>query len=156
MAPARFIFKLQPVLEHRLRTERRRQQELGQVERRRVEIEQNMRLIHEEVISARHRQREALAGAGGGGVRLADARLDANAALSGMVRLQRAAAQFGAVRREQEAARLRLLEAARARKAVEVLRERRYREWLRERAKREAAALDELQTMRACRKGELS
>lgn len=137
--------------------ERDAQVAFSAIDRERVAIESQIRGFQRTIVGFKRDLRGALAGeagaegAVGAPVTLVDVRLQASASLMMMGKAQVAVLKLAGVHKRLEAARAQLLEAARARKGVELLRERRYEQWKRELAKREAAELDDLTTMRAGR-----
>ncbi len=154
---ARFRFNLEAVLEQRRAVERERQREVAALERARLEIEQELRGRQRAIEGAREDLRDAL-GKGGAGagvtIDLGGVRLQSRAAFHQARQAQMTAIRLAGAMRKVEAARGRLLEAARARKAVEMLRQKRFEEWRRDQERREAAAADEINVMRASRRGE--
>ncbi|MCB9848434.1 MAG: flagellar FliJ family protein [Phycisphaeraceae bacterium] len=154
---ARFRFELEHVLDLRKRQERDAQIAFSAIDRERAALESQIRGYQRTIVGFKRDLRVALAGerAGdgepGAPVTLHDVRSQAGASLMVMGKAQAAVIQLAAVHKRLDAAREALLEAARARKAVEMLRERRYEQWKRAMNRREAAELDDLATMRAGR-----
>ena len=157
---ARFHFNLELVLEQRLRAERDAQIAFAEIDRERVMLESQLRNFQRTIVGFKRDLRGALAGdsavserdAGGAAVTLGDVRLQAGASLMVMGKAQAAVLELAGVHKRLDIARARLLEAAKARKGVELLRERRFEQWKRQQAKREAAEMDDLATMRAGRR----
>ena len=147
-----FVFKLEPVLEHRTRLERERQMEVAKIETGRVAIEERIREIHGRIEAGRGELRSSL---GGGGSRtlapvaVAAARLSAHSSLHGLVLLQRAAIELAGLHARLNAARKALLAAATARKAVEVIRERQFEAWKAELKRTDERLADDMMVMRA-------
>lgn len=158
---ARFRFNLEHVLEQRQRAERDAQIAFAAIERERVALEMQIRGFQQTLVGFKRDLRGALAGgppvSGDGGsalrapITLTNVRLQAGASLLVMGKAQSAVVQLAGVHKRLETARAALLDAARARQAVELLRERRFEQWKREQAKQEAMELDDLSTMRAGR-----
>jgi len=154
---ARFIFKLEHVLEQRLRAERDRQVVFAGIDRERVALESQIRGHQHALVGYKRDLRGALAGdqpteeLAGAAITLPDVRLQAGASLMVMGKAQSAVLQLAGVHKRLEIARGELLEAARARRAVELLREQRYTQWKRDLDRKEAAELDDLSVMRAGR-----
>lgn len=157
---ARFVFRLQPVIEQRRRAEREHQRRVALLERERLEIEAEIaayqRAIEEERDDLRRRLFEER---GGGDPRTPRVDLDAvrgqAAASLGLIsRAQRAVVRLAGVHQRLDAARLELVRAAAARRGVEILRERREEEWRRGQDRAESVAIDELAITRAARDGE--
>jgi flagellar FliJ protein len=152
----RFVFKLQPVLDQRLREEERRQRAVAEIERKRFELEGRIRKYQIAIIAAKQDLRDQLraeraagaAGSGGGGVALHAVKMQANASLHLVAKAQQAVFELAGVHKHLDAARVELLQATTARKAVELLKDRRYQQWKLERARKEAADADELNVMR--------
>lgn len=143
---ARFIFKLDPLLEQRRREERDRMRAVAEFERERLEIESEAARLGGEMRAERDALRAEL-----GGSRAVDLRrvqLQAGASLHGLRRTRELALRASAVLRRLEAARTELLEATKRRRAVELLRERRREAWLAEQRANEERELDELLTAR--------
>jgi flagellar export protein FliJ len=166
----RFRFPLEAVLQQRLAAEEARQRRVAELERERVAVEDRVRAYQAAISAARedlrrrlcmerragelrHDAREAGGEAGGvevggGGVSLADVRMQANASLHMVARARQAVLELAGVHSRLDAARLELLRATTDRKAVELLKEKRYREWLDERRRREDGELDEINVTR--------
>ena len=117
---ARFVFKLEPVLGMRRREERRCQVAVAEIERERVELENELRACREIVDRERGELREGL---GGGAVDVRGARWQAHASLDAMRRTRHAALRLAGVITRLELARRELMTAASRRKAVELLRD---------------------------------
>ncbi len=135
-----FRFRLEVVLKHRMAVEDQRQRELAAVLRLRMILHEQLRLMQQTIVDSKRE----LAGGLVGPVDVD--RITQFARYSGQVR-QRAAAivtRLAGAEKQIEAARQRLLEATKARKALELLRDRQREQWRREEDRREAAALDEL------------
>jgi flagellar FliJ protein len=147
---ARFRFPLQAVLDQREAAEKERQRAVAELERERVAIEGEISGC-QELIAGSHADVRALLG--GGVVSLLDVRRDVSAAVRADATARRAALRLAGVHRRLTAARGALLQAARARRAVELLKERRYEQWRADERRREAAETDELAVMRAGRDG---
>ncbi len=161
---ARFVFKLEAVLDQRIAKERERQLAVAKIERERVAAEEEIR-AHQRVIEReRDELRQMLAsersvgdgepGAWRGGViDISGARRQAAAAVRLTAQAQQAVLKLAGIHRRLDAARLELLAAATQRKAVELLRERQYAAWRVEQNRKESAAIDEIAMMRAARRG---
>lgn len=144
---SRFRFRLQPVLDARLRAEETRRRELAEVEGERQELENRLRRRQTAITEARSEVVDSLVGT----IRVDDLRAHANASLAEMRDAQRTVLELAGVHRRLETARSALAEAARERRAIELVKERRFEEWRRTLDRREQAALDELTTSRAGR-----
>lgn len=153
---AKFRFELEAVLKARLAAERQRQLALARLEQERVRIEDVIRLCQRQIRAETQDLRDHLANehadkteAWQGGVDIRAVKLQANAALHQVAEAQRAVLQLAGVHRRIDAARLELLAATTARKAVEALRDRRLEAWRDGVRRSEAAAIDEISVMRA-------
>lgn len=169
---AGFVFELEAVLDQRLMVEQQKRLVVAALERERLSIEGVIRGCQRAITRERDDLRARLrtaqrdgrgetlrsdlgaAAAGGDGLDMRSVRLQAAASLQFVAKAQRAVLQLAGVCKRLDAARLELLGAATRRKAVELLRERRREEWRTEQARREDAALDELNVMRASRSGD--
>lgn len=149
----KFVFKLEAVLKQRLAEERERQLAVAALERERQQLEDLIRSYQRDLTSERDELREQLTGErmGTATLDLRGVRFQAGASLRLVTLAQRTVLQLAGVHKKIDAARLLLLEATTRRKGVEMLRERRLEEWKLEQKKREEAALDELNVVRAAR-----
>ncbi|MBL0927866.1 MAG: flagellar FliJ family protein [Phycisphaerales bacterium] len=158
---AKFRFRLQPLLDLRERVERDRRLEVASIEGERRLVEGEIAGFQSSIRAIRAELSAALSPSGGGGggggagvggsVDVRSARMQMNAVLALQVKAQQAAIRLAGIVQRLEAARSRLLEAARDRRAVELLREKRLAAWKDELRRREAAANDELAVMRSGR-----
>lgn len=139
----RFVFKLQPVLDQRLRAERVHQRAVAELEGDRFGLESEIRHCHTLAEQERDDLRDRLA-AHGAAVDLSGAKLQANASLHLIARAQRAVLKLAAIHNKLDRARLELLAAAAKRKAVELLRDKQFEAWRTDQNRREAAMLDDL------------
>jgi len=144
----RFRFNLEQVLEQRRREEREAQTAFARVDRERIGLEDRLRGHQRSIIGFKRDLRAALTG---GKIRFSDVRLQAGASLTVTAQAQADVLQLAGIHKRLEAERARLLEATRARKAVERLKERRYEQWKRAIDRKEAAELDDLASGRAAR-----
>ncbi len=146
---AKFQFSLEVLLEARRREERDRQIEVAEIEARRRELEGAIRSRHTAARAGREDLRRALEP--GAARSMAGVRLQAGVSIRLEAQMQGLAIELAGVLKTLEDARERLLEASRARKAVELLREKRFEEWKREQDRREARELDDLTSGRYAR-----
>jgi flagellar export protein FliJ len=153
---AKFRFELDAVLKARLAVERQRQLALAKLDQERVRIEDHISLCQRQIRAETQDLRDHLANERAdrtepwqGGVDIRSVKLQANAALHQVAEAQRAVLQLAGVHRRIDVARLELLAATTARKAVEALRDRRLEAWREGQKKAEAAAIDEISVMRA-------
>jgi flagellar FliJ protein len=135
-----FKFALEPVLKIRRRAEQEKQRAVAAVQRERLSIEETLRRQQRRIQEARTAMRSQLTGT----LHAPDLRLHAGAVLQDMRQAQRMAQELAAVHRRLEAARRELVEARRARRAIELLRERRLARWTAEQERIEQQHLDEL------------
>ena len=142
-----FHFKLDPLLRARRAREQQCQMALAPLLNEQRRLHHALRSCQEQVAGNKSTLRSTLVGP----LNLDGLRSQAGASLQTMRHAQRLVLELAGVQRQIDAARRDLLEAARARRAVEVLRERRYAEWLAEQRKIEQNELDELATNRAAR-----
>ena len=156
---AKFVFEFEAVLKHRAIVELGRQLEVAALERERGAIEDRIRSYQRQLQREKQDLRDHLVAARegrdeswSGGVDLRAVRLQANASLYLVALAQRAVIELAGAHKRLDAARLRLIEATTARRAVEVLRQRRLEAWEYEQKRREAAAMDELAVMSAGRR----
>ncbi|HYE62876.1 MAG TPA: flagellar FliJ family protein [Phycisphaerales bacterium] len=149
----RFVFELEAVLKQRLAEERERQLAVAVLERERQQLEDLIRTYQRDLTSERDELREQLAATQARSATLdfRGVRFQAGASLRLVTMAQRAVLQLAGVHKKIDAARLLLLQATTRRKGVEMLKERRHEEWKLEQRKREEAALDELNVVRASR-----
>ena len=145
---ARFVFSLEPVLKARRRSEETFQRDVAGIERDRMRLEEILRGHQRSLVSNKDMLRDGLTGL----IDVRDLRLHANASLQVMRRAQQIVLELAGVYKRLEAARTRLIEAARRRRAIEFVRDRRYEQWKAALNKAETAALDELAVIAAARK----
>jgi flagellar FliJ protein len=144
----RFRFALDPLLKTRGRHEQAIQREVADLERERLAMEDRIRRKQRLFAEGRDARRDSLTGT----LNIDALRGHAGSALRVMRDTQRDVLELAGVHRRLDLARARLIEATRARRAVELLRERRYEAWRRDHERRETAAQDELATIAAGRK----
>ncbi|MCC6425359.1 MAG: flagellar FliJ family protein [Phycisphaerales bacterium] len=157
---AKFIFKLEAVLDQRIAIERQKQLVVAQIERERLDAEEDIRAHQRAIERERDELRDMLASEqaavdegefGGRVVNLAGARFQAAAAIRLTARAQQAVLRLAGIHRRLDTARLDLLHAATQRKAVELLREKQYGAWRMEQNRKDAAGIDEIAIIRAGR-----
>lgn len=153
---AKFRFELEAVLKARLAAERQRQLAMATLEQERVRIEDHIRMCQRQIRAETQDLRDHLANeqvgtteSWQGGVDIRAVKLQANAALHQVAEAQRSVLQLAGVHRRIDAARLELLAATTARKAVEALRDRRLEAWREGMKRAESAVIDEISVMRA-------
>jgi flagellar export protein FliJ len=138
---ARFTFRLERVLELREREERSRQVALAAFERRRVELETQIRACAGRAREERALQAEMLSP---GGADVGAARSQAAAAVHEIARAQRLSIELAGVLRKRDDARAALARAMADRRAIELLRERAMDEWRAAESRREDRELDDV------------
>ena len=137
---AEFLFKLEAVLQQRHTIEDQRQRDLAKVLRQRMILLDQLRSMQTTIIQSKTDLRTGLTGT------VDMTRVAQFARFSGQAtaRAQAIVAKLATVERQAEQARLQLVEATQARKAIERLREKQHRKWKTEQDRREAAMLDEI------------
>jgi flagellar biosynthesis chaperone FliJ len=171
---ARFIFKLEAVLEQRSAIERDKKLAVAVLERERLAIEDAIRACQRGIVKEKEEWRLRLSGVhargpgasgepagvggmagvggvgkvGGAGLDVRAIRLQASTTGQLNAKAQQEVLRLAGVHKRLEAARCELLEATTRRKAVELLKARRFQEWKDALARRENAELDELAVMR--------
>ncbi len=137
---AQFRFKLEPVLKHRMAVEDQCQREMAAALRHRMILLDQLRLMQQTIVESRRELARGLTG------RVDTDGINQFARYSGQVRqrAQAIVARIAGVEKQIEAARLKLLEATTARKALELLRDRQQQQWQSEEDRREAVVLDEM------------
>jgi len=144
---AKFTFSLQALLKARLAVEQRHQVAVAKIEYERRTLEERIRAQQGMISDGKQEVRSGLIGA----VDAQGLRHHASASLHLMRQAQRLVLELHGVHHRMEAARQELVEAAKARRAVELLRDRRWEEWKVAEDKIEVAALDELAVIAAAR-----
>ncbi|MFM7133565.1 MAG: flagellar export protein FliJ [Planctomycetota bacterium] len=136
----KFRFALQRVLDRRLDEEEAKRAALGRIEAERRRLEDALRDRQREISSGRDEWRAGLVGA----VDPASLRHHAASGVGMMRRAQRTVLELAGLQKGLEKARVELVEAARARRALEILRERRLAAHLADESRRESADLEEI------------
>ncbi|MAJ47850.1 MAG: flagellar export protein FliJ [Planctomycetes bacterium TMED75] len=145
---ASFRFKLQALLDLRLREETTCRIEFSKLMGQKSDIEQRL-IAHQQTIQAgKDSMREGMVGK----VDALALRLQSHAALGLMREAQAAAIALAGLAKRIETSRSKLDVARSRRRAVEVLRERRYEEWKLQQERREVSDQDELATFSAFRR----
>jgi flagellar FliJ protein len=146
---ARFVFKLQPVLEQRERIERDKQLAVAEVERERTTLENRIRKCQQMMDDEKLALRDALGA--DGRVDLQSVKMQAGATLGHHLDAHRAVLELAGVLKRLETTRTELIDASASRKAVELLKDRAYEEYKQELNARESRELDEMAVMRHAR-----
>lgn len=147
---ARFVFKLQPVLDQRERAERDQMLVVAELERERLALESRIRTCQQMMSD----ERRALAEALGVGQRVdvRGVKLQAGASLKHSFDAQRSVLELASVHRKLQAERAELARLSAQKKAVELLRDQQRAAFEREQARRETLELDEMSVMRHARR----
>ncbi|MFG0246061.1 MAG: flagellar export protein FliJ [Phycisphaerales bacterium JB052] len=146
---ARFVFKLQPVLDQRERAERDKMLVVAELERERLALESRIRTCQQMMSDERRTLAEALSG--GNRVDVRAVKLQAGASLKHNFDAQRAVLELAGVFKKLEIARAELAQASASRKAVEMLRDQQREAFEHEQDMRETRELDEMSVMRHTR-----
>ncbi|MHC4427986.1 MAG: flagellar export protein FliJ [Planctomycetota bacterium] len=146
---AKFRFKLEPLLKARKRAEERHQLTVAGMERERLALEEKLRRQQDAIGQSKKTWRGSLVGR----IDIASLRLQAASALGSVRQAQQLVLQLAGVHQRLEAARCELIEATKARRAIERLKERRFERWKTDLEKAETARLDELATNGAAARG---
>ena len=136
----RFIFKLQTLLDLRVREEDGVLRTLATLTRRKVAIEDRLRAHQAQLVDGKMAMRSRMVGK----VDTDALRMYAHSALEVMRTAQAAAIELAGLSKRINHVREQLLTARTNRRAVELLRERRHLEWRRGQERREVAVLDDL------------
>jgi len=149
-----FRFRLQSVLDQRVREERQHQRRVAEVESERRELEDALRGINLAIESERADWRARVAGGLSGegralgAVDVRGARFQASASVGLIAEAQRLVLRLAGVHTRLERARGELIRATTARRAVELLRDKHKEAWQYRIAQSEARDLDDLTVMR--------
>lgn len=144
---AKFIFRLASVLKQRLAIERTKQAAVASLESRRVALEQTLRDMQRTIDGARDEWRHMLHAGASGSVSAADVRgagMQAAASFSSQTAAHRIVIQLAGVLTHLKKARAELVEAMKARRAIELLREKQFEEWKLEQRRLDTNAMDEI------------
>ncbi|MFA9478649.1 flagellar export protein FliJ [Phycisphaerales bacterium AB-hyl4] len=144
---AGFRFKFENVLEHRRTIEDQAQRELARHLRARMILQGQLEQMQTTIRQSKTDLADALVG------RVDLDRVSSFAQFSGhsSVRARQIVEHLAKMEKQITAARERLLDATRQRKAMELLRDRHERDWKREHKRREAILMDELATQQYLR-----
>lgn len=137
-----FRFKLQPLLDARVRAEDRCKKELAELNHRKQSMLGELRSIQDTIRQSRQELRDTLIGP------LSMGRVGSFASFSmeQRMRAQGMVVSMSGLENEIKQAGLRLAEAMKQRKALELLRDRQRQAWLEVQDRRQTAELDELGT----------
>ncbi|MBU6413838.1 MAG: flagellar FliJ family protein [Planctomycetes bacterium] len=144
---AAFRFALQPVLNQRQRTEEERLVAVAELERQRIEIEDQIRVLQGRIEFERSELRSGLDAT----VQIAAIRMQAATSLHAVAEAQKLVFRLAGLLQRIKAARAKLVEAIAARKALELLKERRHAEWKASLNRQEDRMLDDVGTFGAIR-----
>ena len=137
---ATFRFRFETVLQHRRTSEDACQRDLAKELRQRMILQDQLRQMQQTILASKRQLGDALIG------RIEMPRIAQFARYSGQT-TQRAhglVARLATIEKRIDRERRRLVEATRARKAIEILRQRHYQRWLREQERRQTVELDDL------------
>lgn len=142
----RFVFKLQPVLDQRLREERDQMLVVSELERERLALESRIRGCQQMMSDERRELTQTLGS--GQRVDLQAVKLQAGASLRHNFDAQRAVLELASVFRKLESERAELVRVSARRKAVEMLRDQQRRAFEQEQDRKETHELDEMSVLR--------
>jgi flagellar FliJ protein len=145
---AKFVFRLEPLLKARRRAEETEQRAVAELDRQRMALEDVLRGYQQNISHGKESLRGSLAGT----LDMRFLRLEAGSALHLVRKAQQVVLQLAGLGQRLEAARAKLIEATKRRRALELLKERRFEQWKRKLDKAEDAQIDELVTNAAARK----
>lgn len=143
----RFIFTLEPVLDHRKRIEDQSQRELARHLRQQMILMDQLRQMQQTIRASKHDLADGLIG------RVDMTRVSDFARYAGQtsIRAQQIVQRLAGLQQQIDAARQKLMEATRQRKALELLRDRRLAAWRQQEERRQTAELDDLTLQRHLR-----
>ncbi len=144
---AGFHFKLEAVLKHRRMIEEQKQRDLAKLLRQQHIYQSQLRDLQQTVTDDKRSMAESLTGQ----VNVQRIRSHAHHAGQVTMRIQTLARELLLLGRRIDAARAELVEATKAREAIDRLRQKQYDRWRKEQDRREARELDELGTQRFVR-----
>jgi len=144
----RFVFRLDPLLTARRRAEETVQREVAALQRQRLDMEDRIRRRQHAIRQGKQDLRDELTGT----LRMSDLRGHAGTTLRLMRDAQKLVLELAGLHKRLDAARGRLLEAVRRRRAIEILRERRREQWRAAAEKADTDAMDELAVIAAARR----
>ncbi len=147
---AKFVFRLEPLLTARRRTEQDARRVVAVLERERLGLEDELRRHQGEITSGKEYMRGSLTGS----LDMRSLRQGAGVTLHEIRKAHQLVLQLAGLGQRMESARAELLEAMTRRRAIELLREKRFDQWKIALSKAENAALDELAVGRAARRAQ--
>lgn len=146
---ARFVFRLAPLLRARRHAEQQQQRRVAEIERDRLRLEDTLRQHQRSISQGKQSVRDRLVGR----LDTSDLRIHAGSSLAMMRKAHRVVLELAGVHRRLEQVRADLIEATQRRRALELLRDQRHEQWKADQNKAETAALDDLASTSATRKG---
>ena len=149
---ARFVFRLEPLLTARRRTEQDARRVVAAFERERLGLEDELRRHQREITSGKQYMRGSMTGS----LDMRSLRQGAGVTLHEIRKAHQVVLQLAGLGQRMESARAELLEAMTRRRAIELLREKRFDQWKIALDKAENAALDELAVGRAARRAQMN
>ncbi|MEX2213101.1 MAG: flagellar export protein FliJ [Phycisphaeraceae bacterium] len=137
---AKFVFNLEPVLQQRRLAEDQCQRDLAKVTRERMILLDQLRQMQTTIVTSKRDLRDGLIG------QVDMDRVGNFARFSGQTtaRAHQLVTRIAALEKQVESSRARLIDAAKARKAIERLRELQFQKWKQQQDRRESAMLDEI------------
>jgi flagellar FliJ protein len=144
---AKFVFTLKSLLRARQIAEQGCQRAVAELEQQRLALEGRLRNEQSRIVQMKGDLRNTLTGP----IDPHALRLHAAATMQQVRSAQQMVLEMAGVHRRLEPARLRLVEAARQRRAVELLRDQRFEQWKRIQDRKDTALLDELATIASAR-----
>lgn len=135
-----FRFALEPLLTLRRMEEERTQRAVALIERERAEIEERIRTQQGHI----HEGKESLRSGLVGQLDVTQLRQQAASSMQVSRKTHQLVIRLAGVHQRLAQARAALVEAMRARRAIEILREKRFEEWRAEQGRREIRELDDL------------
>lgn len=145
---ARFEFKLDPVLRHRQMVEEQCQRDLAQFLRQQMILRTQITDLQQTIVSDKRAMADSLVGQVDV-VRIRQHGLHSNRVA---LRVQQIALELLKLRQQIEQARQKLLDATKARKAVELLKSKHYERWMAEQRRAETRETDEMATQAYARR----
>jgi len=145
---ARFIFSLQPLLQHRLHIEKEHQRKVAEIQQQANELRNHIQETQRRILE---QNRKLTADQLLGPLDLAYIANEKRYVNTLQLVIVNTLQRLTLVERSIAAARAELLEAARARKVIEKLREKHFTRWREELDRKEIAELDEIGTQLALR-----
>ena len=145
---AKFVFRLEPLLNVRRRAEDDARRAVALLQRERLEVEGELRRRQQDIVAGKGRLRGSLTGQ----LDVRVLRLGAGATLHVIRQAHQLALRLAGIGQRMESARQVFLQVRIRRRAIELLRERRFDEWKAALGRAQNAALDDLAVWAAARR----